>query len=56
MKPSLLPIPTLLLATTLREFLPLGQRIEAVALDQWKDGNWTEITTRLVLRQCNYVT
>ena len=27
---------------SLREFLPLGQRIEAFALDQWKDGQWTE--------------
>src|SRR5581483_9582747 len=27
---------------SLREFLPLGQRIEAFALDQWKDGTWVE--------------
>ena len=27
---------------SLREFLPLGQRIEAFALDQWKDGHWVE--------------
>lgn len=27
---------------SLREFLPLGQRIEAFALDQWKDGRWEE--------------
>ena len=27
---------------SLREHLPLGQRIEAFALDQWKDGNWAE--------------
>jgi len=26
----------------LREYLPLGQRIEAFALDQWKDGQWAE--------------
>jgi len=26
----------------LREFLPLGQRIEAFAIDQWKDSNWQE--------------
>ena len=26
----------------LREYLPLGQRVEAFALDQWKDGNWEE--------------
>lgn len=27
----------------LREYLPLGQRIEAFALDQWKDGQWAEL-------------
>lgn len=26
----------------LREHLPLGQRIEEVALDQWRDGQWVE--------------
>ncbi|HSZ58804.1 MAG TPA: alpha-L-fucosidase [Tepidisphaeraceae bacterium] len=27
---------------SLREYLPLGQRIEAFALDQWTDGQWRE--------------
>lgn len=27
---------------SLREYLPLGQRIEAFALDEWKDGQWVE--------------
>ena len=26
----------------LREYLPLGQRIEAFALDAWRDGRWVE--------------
>jgi alpha-L-fucosidase len=26
----------------LREYLPLGQRVESFALDQWQDGHWTE--------------
>jgi alpha-L-fucosidase len=26
----------------LREYLPLGQRVSAFALDQWKDGQWQE--------------
>lgn len=26
----------------LREYLQLGQRVEAFALDQWKDGKWAE--------------
>jgi alpha-L-fucosidase len=27
---------------SLREYLPLGQRVEAFALDQFKDGRWVE--------------
>ena len=27
---------------SLREYLPLGQRVDAWALDQWKDGAWDE--------------
>jgi alpha-L-fucosidase len=27
---------------SLREYLPLGQRIEAFALDRWQDGRWVE--------------
>jgi len=27
---------------SLREFLPLGQRVESFALDQWKDGQWVQ--------------
>jgi alpha-L-fucosidase len=27
---------------SLREYLPLGQRVEGFALDQWKDGRWAE--------------
>jgi len=26
----------------LREYLPLGQRVEAFGLDQWQDGKWAE--------------
>jgi alpha-L-fucosidase len=29
---------------SLREYLPLGQRVEGFALDQWKDGNWLEFS------------
>jgi alpha-L-fucosidase len=41
---------------SLREFLPLGQRVEAFALDQWKDGQWqkfaqgTSIGNRRLIR------
>jgi alpha-L-fucosidase len=34
--------PTTFNIVSLREFLPLGQRIEAFALDQWKDGQWIQ--------------
>ncbi|MHB8952235.1 MAG: alpha-L-fucosidase [Pirellulaceae bacterium] len=27
---------------SLREYLPLGQRVEAFALDRWQDGQWLE--------------
>ena len=27
---------------SLREYLPLGQRLEAFALDSWQDGQWVE--------------
>ncbi len=27
---------------SLREYLPLGQRVEAFALDQWRDGQWVQ--------------
>ena len=30
---------------SLREYLPLGQRVEAFALDAWKDGNWKEFAS-----------
>lgn len=47
---------------SLREYLPLGQRIEAFALDQWKDGQWVEfakgtsIGNRRLLRFDNITT
>lgn len=30
---------------SLREYLPLGQRIEKFAIDAWQDGGWKEIAT-----------
>jgi alpha-L-fucosidase len=34
--------PTTFNVVSLREYLPLGQRIEAFALDQWQDGQWVQ--------------
>ena len=34
--------PTTFNVVSLREFLPLGQRVEAFTLEQWKDGQWVQ--------------
>jgi alpha-L-fucosidase len=34
--------PTTFNVVSLREYLPLGQRIAAFALDQWRDGRWVQ--------------
>jgi alpha-L-fucosidase len=39
----------------LREHLPLGQRLEAFALDQWKDGQWLEFATGTSIGNCRLV-
>jgi alpha-L-fucosidase len=39
----------------LREYLPLGQRIEAFALDQWQDGRWVEFATGTSIGNCRLV-
>ncbi len=36
------PEPASFNVVELREYLPLGQRVEGFALDQWKDGAWVE--------------
>ncbi len=36
------PQPITFNVISLKEYLPLGQRIEAFAVDQWKDGQWVE--------------
>jgi alpha-L-fucosidase len=47
---------------SLREFLPLGQRVEEFALDQWKDGDWkqfahgTSIGNRRLIRGAKITT
>ena len=39
----------------LREYLPLGQRVEAVGLDQWKDGQWVEFGTGTSIGSCRLI-
>ena len=39
----------------LREHLPLGQRVEAFALDCWLDGKWQEFATSTSIGNCRLV-
>ncbi|HEX6738019.1 MAG TPA: alpha-L-fucosidase [Vicinamibacteria bacterium] len=39
----------------LREHLPLGQRVEAVALDRWRDGRWQEFASATSVGSCRLV-
>src|SRR5262249_14672823 len=36
----------------LREHLPMGQRVEEFALDQWKDGQWQEFGKGTSIGNC----
>jgi alpha-L-fucosidase len=47
--------PTSFNVVRLREYLPLGQRIEAFAMDQWKDGAWAEFTSGTSIGNCRLV-
>jgi alpha-L-fucosidase len=39
----------------LREYLPLGQRIDAFALDQWQEGVWVEFASGAGIGNCRLV-
>jgi alpha-L-fucosidase len=39
----------------LREYLPLGQRVEAFALDQWQDGRWEQFAHGTSIGNCRLV-
>jgi alpha-L-fucosidase len=36
----------------LREYLPLGQRVEGLAVDQWSDGDWKEFANGSSIGNC----
>ena len=36
----------------MREYLPLGQRVEAVAVDAWQDGTWRQIAEATSIGNC----
>jgi alpha-L-fucosidase len=44
--------PTAFDVARLREFLPLGQRVEAFALDQWQGGQWIELAQSTSIGNC----
>jgi len=39
----------------IREYLPLGQRVEGYALDQWQDGKWDEFANGQSIGNCRLV-
>ena len=39
----------------LREYLPLGQRVEGFALDVWRDHKWTEFAAGTSIGSCRLV-
>jgi len=39
----------------IREYLPLGQRIDAFALDQWSNGQWIEFARATSIGNCRLV-
>ena len=39
----------------LREYLPLGQRVEAFAVDTWQNGQWTEYATGTSIGNCRLI-
>jgi alpha-L-fucosidase len=47
--------PTTFNVVRLREYLPLGQRVEAFALDQWKEGQWAEFGSGTSIGNCRLV-
>ena len=47
------PVP--LNVVRLREYLPLGQRVDTYALDQWKDGQWVEFAKGTSIGNCRLI-
>ena len=39
----------------LREYLPLGQRVDGYGLDQWQDSNWVEFAKGQAIGNCRLV-
>ena len=50
-----LPGPRTFGVVRLREYLPLGQRVDAFALDRWAAGRWVEFATGTSIGSCRLV-
>jgi alpha-L-fucosidase len=49
------PRPVTFNVVRLREYLPLGQRVEGYALDRWQDGKWEEFAGGQSIGHCRLV-
>jgi alpha-L-fucosidase len=49
------PQPVTFNVVRLREYLPLGQRVEGYVLEQWQDGQWKEFASGASIGSCRLV-
>jgi alpha-L-fucosidase len=49
------PQPVTFNVVRIREYLPLGQRVEGYALEQWQDGKWEEFASGQSIGNCRLV-
>ena len=47
--------PTTFNAVRIREYLPLGQRVESIKVDMWRDGGWTEVAGATSIGNCRLI-
>ena len=47
--------PTAFNVVRIREYLPLGQRIESIKVDMWRDGGWTEVAGATSIGNCRLI-
>jgi len=47
--------PTTFNVVRIQEYLPLGQRVEAVGVDAWKDGCWSEVAGATSIGNCRLI-
>ena len=47
--------PTTFNVVRIREYLPLGQRVESIIVDIWRDGGWTEFAGATSIGSCRLI-